>query len=242
MNVQPIVMDTRIANIHYKDYRKKVLDHRAKRLAEAQAKIVEGGKTFRAGRTQRSLIEQEDEILMRSYRAIAQGMRIINVADVIRKGGFDFKQKLPLLAIGGADWKWAHLHSQRNRITFGESHWLEWDYNTGVFKQRTRGASYRNISFLNTGFPSEYTNEEWRKGNGLPRINGTPRALVPSIPPHLRPEGDLSEYQILWEAKWELTAPADPILLQHIAGNMYSVLAQWDMTPLEQQVLEGRIA
>ena len=33
----------------------------------------------------------------------------------------------------------------------------------------------------------------------------------------------------------------DPILLRHIAGHMYAVLAQWDLTPLERSVIEKRI-
>lgn len=65
--------------------------------------------------------------------------------------------------------------------------------------------------------------------------------MVPSVPVWLRPEGHLSEYHILWEAEWEVAPPVDPILLKYVSGPMYAVIAQWDLTPVERAVLEGRI-
>jgi hypothetical protein len=238
MNIEPTTMDPRIALIHYKDYRKKCIQHRKERLAAAQAKIAEGGNIFRRARQERSVIENEDQILMESYKALSKGNRIINVADVIRTGGLDAR-RLPKLAIGGADWKFCHIHHDHNRIAFAEDYWLGWDYNRSRFKQDAR---HRNISFLAQGFHAELTDGNWRRNNNHPALNGQTRAIVPSIPPHLRPAGDLSEYQILWEAEWKTEAPKDPLLLRHIAGNMYSVLAQWDLTDLERDVLEGRIS
>jgi hypothetical protein len=66
------------------------------------------------------------------------------------------------------------------------------------------------------------------------------RALVPKIPPLLKPAGDLSDFFILWEAKWEAVAPVDPILLRRVSESVFVVLAQWDLTPLERSVLETR--
>ena len=45
---------------------------------------------------------------------------------------------------------------------------------------------------------------------------------------------------ILWEAEWE-TVPRDPLLLRHLAGGLYAVMASWDLTPLERAVLKGRL-
>ena len=64
----------------------------------------------------------------------------------------------------------------------------------------------------------------------------TLRAVVPTIPPALMPASNLANYHILWEAEWE-AIPVDPMLLKHLGKSLYVVLAQWDLTPLEQAVL-----
>ena len=60
------------------------------------------------------------------------------------------------------------------------------------------------------------------------------------MPPHLRPD-DLSKYFVLWEAEWTAKAPVDPMLLSRVNETMFAIVAQWDLTPLEQRVLEGRL-
>jgi hypothetical protein len=67
------------------------------------------------------------------------------------------------------------------------------------------------------------------------------RALVPPVPPQFRPE-NLYEYHVLWDAEWQKAPPVDPILLKKVSDNVFIVLAQWDLTPLERAVLEGRFA
>ena len=68
------------------------------------------------------------------------------------------------------------------------------------------------------------------------------KTLVPPIPPSLRPKGDLSKYYILWDVdKWEIEPPKDPYLLKRVTGNMYVVLAGWDLTELERAVIRGRV-
>lgn len=238
MNIQPITLDPRIANIHYKDYRKKVQEHKKRRIADAEKQIQEGGKIFRAGRKQRSTIEREDEILMKSYRALARGQRILNLDSVIASAGLDDKNWLPKLAVARADWKTcqirAELDSSRDIVGFMEKYeGFDWSRN------RYRG----NAVHITASKFKDASRLGWqaRQNVGKQGISHF-QAAVPSIPAHLRPEDDLSKYHILWEPVWELRqAPEDPLLLRHIAGNMYTVLAQWDLTPLEQAVLEGRI-
>jgi hypothetical protein len=69
-------------------------------------------------------------------------------------------------------------------------------------------------------------------------------AILPLIPPRLRPPHGLDNYHLLWEAVWTRPrtrrAPGDPALLKHIGGDLWAVLAVWDLTPLEQAVLEMR--
>lgn len=69
------------------------------------------------------------------------------------------------------------------------------------------------------------------------------RAIVPLIPPGLRPVGDLKNYHVVFEADWAKVAPPaprDPALLKHIGGDLYAVLAVWDLTDLERAVLSRR--
>jgi len=233
MDIKPIEMDPRVANIHYRDYRKKVTEHQDRRRREVEETIAKGEKA----KIVRSALEKEDEVLMHSYRALSKGMRILNVADVIRNGGLD-ANGLPRVAIAGADWGHCHIHREHDRIIFAEGRWIHWDYGHQRFQNR-RGE--RVIAFLETGFPEELRNPALRNERKYASLGGNVKALVPSVPAYLRPTGSLTLYTILWEAEWDTTPPVDPLLLRHIAGNMYSVLAQWDLTPLEQAVLEGRI-
>lgn len=72
-------------------------------------------------------------------------------------------------------------------------------------------------------------------------------AMVPVTPPkhRPRPNANMSKLLVLWEADdwtWRTTPqpPGDPALLQHVAGDIYAVLATWDLTELERLVLSGR--
>lgn len=46
---------------------------------------------------------------------------------------------------------------------------------------------------------------------------------------------------MLFEAEWRPEPPKDPALLRHIGGDLYSVVAVWDLTELERAVLAGRL-
>jgi hypothetical protein len=37
------------------------------------------------------------------------------------------------------------------------------------------------------------------------------------------------------------TAPVDPLLVRHLQGSLYAIVAAWDLTPLERAVLMGRL-
>lgn len=65
-------------------------------------------------------------------------------------------------------------------------------------------------------------------------------AQVPLIPPAIRPGNtQLRHYWILWEADWK-EAPRDPMLLKRLSGDLYVVLATWDLTDLERAAM-GRL-
>jgi hypothetical protein len=57
----------------------------------------------------------------------------------------------------------------------------------------------------------------------------------------LRPKATLEHFHILWEAVWQPhTAPRDPMLLKHLGGVFYAVVAVWDLTELERAALRLR--
>ena len=71
------------------------------------------------------------------------------------------------------------------------------------------------------------------------------RSMVPNVPPKFRPARSttLATYHVLWEVdEWKKTPrpPGDPALLKHLRGDLWIVLATWDLTPLEQAVLAER--
>lgn len=66
------------------------------------------------------------------------------------------------------------------------------------------------------------------------------KAMIPLVPPRLRPNRTCVGYHVLWEAEWELVPPRDPALLKHIGGDLYAVLGTWDLTDLERTVLARR--
>lgn len=51
----------------------------------------------------------------------------------------------------------------------------------------------------------------------------------------------LRNYHILFEVpKWQVEPqPLDPLLLKRVAGLVFAVVSQWDVTPLEAAVLRG---
>lgn len=242
MDVEILSMDPRVAAIHYKDYRKKVREAKAKRIAEAKSKITEGNKMRVAAYKDLSILEKEDMVMMASYREMAKGQRVLNVANAIRGAGLDTTKFLPVLALARANWKYAHLRfdngAGNNSVVFCEENWPHYNWRSNAV---SRYDSKKHIAFNRSNFGAELTNAEWRKGRSLP-VAENQRAVVPTVPVHLRPAGDLSEYFILFEAEWDKHAPPDPLLLKHVGGQMYSVLAQWDLTDVEKAVLEGRFA
>lgn len=219
MNVEIIKMDPRIARIHYNDYRKRCRANR-----EARKKRIEDAAGEYAIRQAAELqrIEREDQELLKAYRALYRGQQIIDVVQAVRKAGVDPVKRLPLLAICRADYESVIFRTGSNAHTDPRPY-------------RSRGDASSVVP--SNAYPAEITNAAWRTGQNLPSWAS---ALVPIVPAQLRPD-DLSKYYILWEAEWKAEAPKDPLLLSRVNATMFSVVAQWDLTPLEQRVLEGRL-
>jgi hypothetical protein len=164
----------------------------------------------------------DDDILMRSYRQIWRGRRVLHLQQVMSETGLR-PDWLPKLAICRADRTHCSvvMHPQGGAIFFSVQTppWRDRVVTNSTTRVLPRGTFQRRPQ--NT--PSD---RAW--------------AIAPSIPPAFRPKGDLKGYHLLWEAHWQ-AAPVDPLLLKHIGGDVFAVLAQWDLTPLERAVLRGRL-
>ena len=68
-------------------------------------------------------------------------------------------------------------------------------------------------------------------------------AIVPHIPPDIRPRRGLQNYSILFEAEWSRAIPIDPMLLRRIGrGDFWLVVGAWELTAVERAVLAGHLA
>jgi hypothetical protein len=162
--------------------------------------------------------DKEYEALMHGYKHLAKGKVLLDLHQVIKNGGAD-SQHRPNLAIARADLKQVFMFRFENGSILYNCENTSWTSSTRNVKKRVL-------------LPPDTFG---RLTGG--RIQA--KAVVPLVPATHKPRGGLANFHILWEADWT-NIPVDPILLKHLHGSLYAVLAQWDLTPLEQSVLRGR--
>jgi len=178
------------------------------------------------------------------YKHMRKGHAIIDAAKVIADIGLDDKG-MPRLAISRADLDIVHCRHRRegwSNQQIGFTFFIpgRWGY---TVKAATVRVDYPSIT------DDEAVKFGWSNGK---RPNGTRwvtdelimQTVVPKIPAALRPTHKLINYHILWEVdEWKPTTPSrspgDPLLLKHIKGSMFAVLAAWDLTELERTVIAG---
>jgi len=166
----------------------------------------------------------EDEAIAAGYRAAARGLPVISLTRAIAAGGFH-PGGLPRLAVIGAE---------------ATECFAWWDDGSLVFADRddpmaNRGALVGAHSVrVPVAGDDRPASRQWRAA----------RTVVPLIPPRHRPRPRrLRHCHILWEVEeWTLTPPRDPALLRHIRGDLWAVLAVWDLTELERMVLTQRVS
>lgn len=160
----------------------------------------------------------EDVATMNAFGAAAKGQAVLDLYSVLKSAGVQ-ASGYPNLAIMRADQPWCFVEMDNNgSARFAYEEWLP-----------TRVDRTKVITAPAETFPRR---EKWLSRR---------RAMVPTIPPHLMPKHALSNYHILWEAVWEPAPPTDPLLLKHLGGALYAVLAAWDLTPIERAVLRSRL-
>lgn len=183
----------------------------AERLAEYQQLVYE----------ERTV---EDEAIAAGYRAAARGLPIISMRRTIAAGGFHddgFPKIAAVAATATACFAW-------------------WDGGDLVFADApgrdNRGALVGKgtvrVQVAGDDVPHARKRGQWSAAS----------TIVPIIPPRFRPRPRrLAHCHVLWEVeKWTREPPHDPALLRHIRGDLWAVLAVWDLTELERLVLSQR--
>jgi hypothetical protein len=168
-----------------------------------------------------------------AYAALAKGTPLIRLTEAIQQGGF-FEDMRPKLAIARAD-------RPEVRFRWSDGSMAEYcsDFDRRIGRAIAHGSLNVNMGRAHGLTVTSRAGHTWTK-----TIQGY--ALVPMVPADVRPEkGQLKDRFILWEVEhWSdrsqtAKAPIDPLLLQHVGGDLYAVLAQWDLSPIEQAILEG---
>lgn len=171
--------------------------------------------------TVRSHWKAEDAALMKGYRQLAKGRALLDVGAAMRTAGLR-EDGFPKLAICSSHLAKCFCYVDwRGGVTFSgnESQW---------YRQRSPKAE-------RVEFPAGTFSEP--KGGSRPTVS----TLVPIIPPALRPKAKLEGFHTLWKVEsWTLEPPRDPLLLRHLNGSLYAVLAVWDLTELERAILGSR--
>lgn len=188
MDLNAITMDPSAADQAFREYRAEFMKHR----------------------------NQIDGELMRGYKVLAQGKKLISLTEAFAVAGLN-EQGLPAIAVNQADEPFVLLDVGGWRTGYSNGQGVF--YNDGARKMR---------------HPIRVKMPE----NTVAKVNQ--RAVAPIIPPKFRPPFSLSNYHLLWEVQTWTTNPQprrDPALLKHIGGDLYAVLAIWDLTELESRVL-----
>jgi hypothetical protein len=190
---------------------------------EATRRLAEYSEQLAAERT------VEDEAILAGYRAAARGLPVVMLTEVFNAGGW-FDNGLPRLAIARADATEVRVEVER-----------PWSTNETVDlvfldeeRAENRGALIGKHSVRVNRVVGRPT-----PGGQMRTRAGT---IVPLIPPRLRPRKHrIRGFHILWEVdSWTPLPSKDPALLRHIRGDLWSVVATWDLTELEMAVLSQR--
>ena len=188
---------------------------------EAVAKLDEYTSLIYGERT------AEDDAIAAGYRAAARGLPVISLSRSVASGGFH-GNSLPRLAVIRADATECFARWSGSSVIFADRD--DWNVNRGALV----GAHSVRVRLAGDELPERTARKSWSAG----------RTMVPIIPPKLRPKPSrLRRCHVLWEVEeWTYVAPEDPALLRHIRGDLWAVLAAWDLTELERLVLTQRAA
>lgn len=209
-------------------------------VATVQMSQEEARAKLQACRTQlRRRADEEYEALEKGYAALAAGTPLIDVETALRDCPVDAIGR-PRLAIARADRKQVRMDWPR-RSQFCSFH------TATAYRSDQRWPTLTESFHLGREHDHTATHSWMDDPTKLYEADLEGYALVPLIPAEHRPNGALRRYHILWEVEeWaenrHRTEPdRDPYLLEHLAGSLYRVIAEWDLTDLERAVMRGRV-
>jgi hypothetical protein len=184
---------------------------------EAREKLAEYEAVLRTERT------AEDEAIAMGYRAAARGLPIIRLSTTVAAGGWH-DNGLPRIAVVRADSPECFVRWDGD-LVFADRD--DWHVNRGAL-----------VGVHSVRVPVAEPPETARR-RGYWQAAST---IVPIIPPRHRPKlRRLRRCHVLWEVEsWTRIPPRDPALLRHIRGDLWSVLAVWNLTDLERYALSQR--
>jgi hypothetical protein len=166
-----------------------------------------------------------DVEIRRTYREIAKGKTVIKALESVATAGMNEKG-LPKLALMRADQPecWLMINRDTVRMAPNRARAIGWGRRVGP-----EPFEWRRDQFTGTAVETSYGHDY--------------RAIMPMIPAHLRPKHALENYHVLWEAEWSRIVPRDPLLLRRLGeGDLWLVLAAWDLTEVERAALQARVA
>lgn len=183
------------------------------RIVVSRKKALE---LYRAYKTHQHYQAPIDHAIQRTYQLIAQGRVVIKALESIRLSGIN-EQGLPRLAICNALAPKCFLRiNQDGSARMSSKRWPHHNDRNNTF------------NFAGGTFPVA---KSWHDAEGI----------VPIVPVHLRPKRALGNYHVLWEAEWTRIVPRDPMLLRRITGDLWLVVAAWDLTEVERAALATRL-
>lgn len=196
--------------------------------AEARVRL----KALRAN--MHATADSEYKALEKFYVQAGQGRKVVDLDKAFIAAPIDAKGR-PLLAVARA-----HAAECMMRWNKQETEIQFFSY----VKERSWTRPFRDYLRVDMGrlMPAQ-RNAEGRPTEDPWCIDGW--ALLPTVPPEVRAKfRSLNGYHILWEVpQWakrsHMKVPRDPFLLRHVVGNLYAVMAEWEITEIERQVFEA---
>jgi hypothetical protein len=187
-------------------------------IEEAKAKLDEYRNSVK------DTHDETDRQIMKGYQALAEGKSLIHLRDAIATGGFN-PSLLPNLAVGRMTDPRINVRVYSDRLQFFPAAMGDWvrNDNMGLNSGVVRIAIDRPAPPV-----------------GVSRTRDRASAIVPLVPPALRPKKAKHRYFVLFEADWLPVPPRDPALIRHLVGELWVVLATWDLTDLERAAIAGR--